>query len=76
MTFEQKLEKLEKINAEIQNPETELEKAVSLYEDGMKIAADMEKDLSRLERRIEIVTSAPGSEEGLITEPYKAELSD
>ncbi len=69
MKFEEKLEKLEQMSREIQNPETDLEKAVSLYEDGMKLAGELEKDLSKLERRVEIVTSAPGSGE-VISEPY------
>ena len=69
MKFEEKLEKLEQMSREIQNPETDLEKAVSLYEDGMKLASELEKDLSKLERRVEIVTSVPGSGE-VISEPY------
>jgi len=70
MTFEEKMEKLEEINRTIQNPETDLEKAVSLYEDGMKLASEIEKDLSKLERRVEIVTGQ--SADAVITEPYQS----
>lgn len=69
-TFEKKLEKLEKITKDLQNPKTELEKAVTLFEEGMKISKEIDKELSKLERRIDIVTSST-DEEGIVTEEYK-----
>lgn len=72
MSFEEKLNKLEEIAKSLQDPNTELQNAVSLYEEGMKLANEIDKELSKIERRIEIVTSAPGeSDEGVITEEYK-----
>ena len=38
----------------------------------MKLANEVDKELSKIERRIEIVTSQPGaSPEGVLTEEYK-----
>lgn len=72
MTFEQKLEKMEEISKTLQDPTTDLRKAVDLYEEGMVLAKEVDDELSKIERRIEIVTSAPGeSSEGVIMEPYK-----
>lgn len=69
-TFESKLKKMENISKLLQDPDTELEKAVDLYEEGMKIAKELDTQLSAIERRIEIVTSSC-DEEQIITEPYK-----
>ena len=63
MKFEEKLAKLESYSLEIQNTETDLEKTVGLYEQAMKLANEIEKDLSKLERRVEIATSEPDQEE-------------
>jgi len=62
---------MEEISRTLSDPETDLLKAVSLYEEGMKIASEVDSELSKIERRIEIVTSRPGeSPEGVITEEY------
>ena len=72
LSFEQKLDKLEEISKSLQDPNTDLQKAVSLYEDGMKLANEVDEELSKIERRIEIVTSKPGeSAEGVLTEEYE-----
>lgn len=72
LSFEEKLDKLEEISKSLQDPNLDLQKAVTLYEDGMKLAKEVDTELSKIERRIEIVTSAPGeSPEGVLTEEYK-----
>ncbi|HAN43268.1 MAG TPA: exodeoxyribonuclease VII small subunit [Sphaerochaeta sp.] len=72
MTFEKKLSRMEEISKALSDPATDLQKAVSLYEEGMGLAKDVDTELSKIERRIEIVTSKPGeSEMGVITEPYQ-----
>ena len=71
LTFEQKLDKLEDLSKSLQDPATDLQKAVDLYEEGMKLANEVDKELSQIERRIEIVTSKPGENpEGVLTEEY------
>ena len=72
MDFEQKLARMEEISRILSDPATDLQKAVSLYEDGMKLANEVDTEFSKIERRIEIVTSRPGeSAEGVITKPYE-----
>lgn len=71
MTFEQKLTRMEEIAKALSDPDTDLQAAVSLYEDGMMLAKEVDDELSKIERRIEIVTSRPGeSQDGVMTEPF------
>lgn len=71
MKFEEKLKKLEEITQTLQNPDTDIAKAVELYEEGMKLAKEADLELSKLERRVEIVTSEPGENpEGVISQTY------
>ena len=77
LSFEQKLDKLEKISNTLQDPSTDLLKAVDLYEEGMKLASAIDKELSGIERRIEIVTSKPGENpNGVMTQEYGDTLAD
>jgi len=70
--FEKKLSRMEEISKALSDPETDLQKAVDLYEEGMKLANEVDTELSKIERRIEIVTSRPGeSPDGVLTEEYK-----
>lgn len=72
LTFEQKMDKLEGISQSLQSSDTDLMKAVELYEEGMKLALEIDKELSGIERRIEIVTSKPGEDpNGVMTEEYE-----
>lgn len=69
-TFEQKLKKIEEISQELQNPNTELEKAVELFDDGMKLAKDLDKQLANIERHIEIVLNS-WDDDTIQTAPYQ-----
>ena len=70
--FEQKLSRLEDISKALSKPETDLQEAVNLYEEGMKLANEVDSELAKIERRIEIVTSLPGENpDGVLTEEYK-----
>ena len=70
-TFEKKLSRMEEISKALADPATDLQKAVDLYEEGMKLASEVDSELSKMERRIEIVTSRPGENpQGVMTEPY------
>ncbi len=72
MTFEKKLSRMEEISKALSDPSTDIQKAVTLYEEGMKLAGEVDTELSKIERRIEIVTSKPGeSDIGVMTEPYQ-----
>jgi len=60
--FEQKLERLEQLAEKLREGKIPLEDAVALFEEGMKLSKSLEKDLSRVERRVEILTQEPESE--------------
>ena len=73
MTFEQKIARMEEISKALSDQATDLQKAVSMYEEGMKLASEVDSELSAVERRIEIVTSRPGeSADGVMIEDYKS----
>ncbi len=57
--FEDRLSRLEKLAEKLREGKIALEEAVALFEEGMKLAKSLEKDLSRVERRVEILTSEP-----------------
>ncbi len=74
--FEQRLERLERLAEKLREGKLPLEEAVALFEEGMKLSKSLEKDLSRVERRVEILTREPtadGEEPGLALFP---ELED
>lgn len=59
--FSQRLAELEKIYHLIQDSDDkDLEKIISLYERGMKLASSLEKNISAYELRIQEVTAASG----------------
>jgi exodeoxyribonuclease VII small subunit len=57
--FEQRLERLEQLAERLREGNIPLEEAVALFEEGMKLSTSLEKELSRLERRVEILTQEP-----------------
>ena len=62
-TFEERLEKLEEISEQIKEGDVSLEKAVSLFEEGIKLSRGLEKELSKYERKIEILINSPKNED-------------
>jgi exodeoxyribonuclease VII small subunit len=63
--FEERLRRLEELSASMKDGELPLEDAVKTFEEGVRLARGLEKDLSRIERKIEILINNPesGSEE-------------
>ena len=57
--FEERLTHLEEICQKIMEGKIPLEEAVSLFEDGIKISKSLEKELSKIERKIEILVNNP-----------------
>ena len=57
--FEDRLEKLEKIGETIRRSDIPLEDAIKNFEEGIKLARSLEKDLEKIESRIEILLNAP-----------------
>ena len=59
MTFEQKLDKLEQLSGDIKRSDISLEDALKDFEEGIKLAAGMEKELDEIEGKIQILMNEP-----------------
>jgi exodeoxyribonuclease VII small subunit len=57
--FEERLEKLETLGEKIRKPEIPLDEALKAFEEGIKLARSLEKELERVENRIEILMNSP-----------------
>ncbi len=62
-SFEERLARLEDLNAKITEGNIPLEEAVALFEEGIKLAKGLEKDLAKVERKIELLVNQPESPE-------------
>lgn len=58
-TFEEKLAKLEKLTGDIKRSDISLEDALKDFEEGIKLAAGMEKELDKIEGKIQILMNEP-----------------
>jgi len=56
-TFEERLERLEELGDEIRKDNIPLDDAIKAFEEGIKLARALEKDLEKIESRIEILMS-------------------
>ena len=56
-TFEERLERLEELGDEIRKNDIPLDDAIKAFEEGIKLARTLEKDLEKIESRIEILMS-------------------
>ena len=61
-SFEERLERLETLGDEIRKNDIPLDKAVKAFEEGILLARDLQKDLEKLEGRIEILMNGTGAE--------------
>ncbi len=57
--FEEKLERLEKISSDIKKSDVTLEEALKYFEEGITLARTMEKELDRIEGKIQILMNQP-----------------
>ena len=57
--FEERLERLEVLGERIRKPELPLEEALKAFEEGIKLARSLEKDLEKVESRIETLMNGP-----------------
>ena len=62
-TFEERLRRLEEISTLMREGSCTLEEAAAFFEEGIRLAKSLEKDLSRIERKIEILVNTPNSPE-------------
>jgi exodeoxyribonuclease VII small subunit len=57
--FEERLEQLESLGEHIRKPDISLADALKTFEEGIKLASSLEKELDRVESRIEILMNGP-----------------
>jgi exodeoxyribonuclease VII small subunit len=62
--FEERLERLEKLGEAIRRPDISLEDALKAFEEGIKLARSLEKDLEKAESRVEILMNGPEEKPG------------
>jgi exodeoxyribonuclease VII small subunit len=70
-SFEKNLERLDAIVHEMEDPELPLERALLLYEEGMKLSEVCHKQLEQAEGRIEILMKKAGGK--VVAEPFESE---
>lgn len=57
--FEDKLNRLEEIADSIKKTEVSLEEAVNYFEEGITLARKMEKELEKIESKVQILMNTP-----------------
>ena len=62
-SFEERLIRLEELSENIKDGSHSLEDTVSLFEEGIKLSRGLEKELSKIERKIEILINNPTTPE-------------
>ncbi len=72
--FEKNLERLDAIVQELEDAELPLEKALQLYEEGMKLSEVCHKQLEEAEGRVEILTKKAGGK--VEAEPFEPKDSE
>ena len=60
-SFEERLERLEDLGDEIRKTDIPLDDAIKAFEEGIKLARELEKDLEKIESRIEILMNDANS---------------
>ncbi|TVQ40238.1 MAG: exodeoxyribonuclease VII small subunit [Spirochaetaceae bacterium] len=60
--FEERLTRLEEISEKIRDNDVPLDEAVTLFEQGVKLARTLERDLAKVERRVQILVNEPDTE--------------
>ena len=63
LSFEERLERLEEIVEALRTGEVGLDEALSIFEEGMRLSKGLEKELEKVERRVEILMNEPESPE-------------
>ena len=61
-SFEENLSRLEELTANIRKSDISLEDALSTFEEGIKLAKTLEKDIEKIEGKIQILMNQPVKE--------------
>jgi exodeoxyribonuclease VII small subunit len=67
-SFEDRLNRLESLSEKLREGKIPLEEAVSIFEEGMKLAKELEKELAKIERKVEILVNEPERKGGAASE--------
>lgn len=67
--FEECLERLEKIIAELEKGDVSLEHALELFDEGMKLSSSCRKELEEAEGKVEILLKRNGKLQAEVLEP-------
>ncbi len=62
-SFEDRLDRLEKLAEKLREGKIPLEEAVAVFEEGMRLARSLEKDLSRVERKVQVLSEEPAGDD-------------
>ena len=57
--FEQRLTRLEEISLRIKDADISLEDAVTIFEEGIKLAKTLEKDIDKIESKVQMLMNQP-----------------
>lgn len=57
--FEERLSRLEELAAKIKDPDLPLEEAVEVFEEGVKLSKGLERDLAKIQGRVEVLLNEP-----------------
>lgn len=61
--FEERLARLEELAERIKENDLPLEEAVAVFEEGVKLSRGLERDLDRIQGKVEILLNGPDSPE-------------
>ena len=61
--FEEKLQRLEQIGSDIKRSDVTLEEALKYFQEGITLARGMEKELDKIEGKIQILMNQPDPDE-------------
>ncbi|MDR2803108.1 MAG: exodeoxyribonuclease VII small subunit [Treponema sp.] len=62
--FEARLEHLEKLGEQVRKSDIPLNEALAAFEEGIKLARSLEKELEKIEGRIEILVNSDSEDDG------------
>ncbi|MDR1252471.1 MAG: exodeoxyribonuclease VII small subunit [Treponema sp.] len=73
--FEKRLERLEELGEQIRKTDIPLDEALTAFEEGIKLARTLEKDLEKVESRVEILMNSaePAADESPELELFEPE---
>ncbi len=73
-SFEKNLERLDSIVHQLEDAELPLEKALQIYEEGMKLSEVCQKQLQEAEGRIQVLMKRAGGK--IVAEPFEPEENE